>query len=159
MVELVAPNAAVLSVNGVDVGRGKWSSDTLRPGTYIVAASIRSLDRCVSARAVDTVYVRQTGDTSVSLSPRACGFLAVSSTPERAKFSVLTPAGSSVLEGQLPSPDSLLLPVGRYRLRLQASYCTTYDDSLRIEPGKTNRQQIPMLCADSTQAKPAPSDT
>ena len=160
MVEIVAPNAAALSVNGVEVGRGRWSSDTLQPGSYVVAASIRSLDRCASARAVDTVYVRQTGDTTVTLTPRACGFLAVSSTPERAKFSVLTPAGSAVLgEWQLPSADSVLLPVGRYRLRVTASYCTTYDDSLRIEAGKTNRQQVPLLCADTSQVKPVPSDT
>jgi eukaryotic-like serine/threonine-protein kinase len=159
VVEIVAPNAAALSVNGVEVGRGRWTSDTLPPGTYIVTASIRSLDRCPSARAVDTVYVRQTGDTTVSLNPRACGFLAVSATPERAKFFVFTPAGTSLLEGQLPSPDSVLLPVGRYRLRVEASYCSQYNDSLRVEAGKTNSQQIKLICADTAQVKPAPSDT
>jgi eukaryotic-like serine/threonine-protein kinase len=156
LVEIVAPNAAAVSINGIAVGRGRWKSDTLAPGTYVVTASIRSLDGCASARAVDTMYVRRTGDTTLTLNPRACGFLAVSSTPERAKFSVLTPAGSSVHEEQLPWPDSVLLPVGRYHLRLEASYCSRYDDSVRIEPGKTNQQHIRMLCADTTQAKPTP---
>jgi eukaryotic-like serine/threonine-protein kinase len=159
MVEIVAPNAA-LSINGIAVGRGRYRADTLQPGTYVVTASIRSVELCGSSRVVDTVYVRQSGDTTLTLNPRACGFLAVSSTPDRAKFSVLTPAGASVLDPrQLPAPDSVLLPVGRYRLRVEAAYCGTYDDSLRIEAGKTTRQQIPLLCADSAQVKPAPSDT
>jgi serine/threonine-protein kinase len=152
-VEVVAPGDATVSLNGVDVGRGRWRTDTLKPGTYVIAASVRSYDRCGSARAVDTVYLRNTGDTSVALQPRPCGFLAVSSTPERAEFAVLTPAGSRVRTGTLPLPDSLLLPVGRYRLQLRARYCSTFDDSVRIESGKTNRQQIPMIC-DTTQTTP-----
>ena len=151
VVEVVAPGEATVSVNGVEVGRGRWQSDTLGPGQYVFAAVVRSLDRCASSRDVDTVYVRNTGDTSVTLQPRPCGFLAVSSTPERAEFSVLTANGSSVRQGSLPLQDSLLLPVGRYRLRLRASYCSTFEDSVRIESGKTNRQQIPMICErDST---------
>jgi serine/threonine protein kinase len=153
VVEVVAPGDAIVSVNGVDVGLGRWRSDTLKPGTYVLAASVRSYDRCRWARAVDTVYVRKTGDTSVTLRPLPCGFLAVSSTPERAEFAVLTPTGSRVRTGALPLSDSLLLPVGRYRLQLRARYCSTFDDSVRIEPGKTNRQQIPMICVDSAQTK------
>jgi hypothetical protein len=153
VVEVVAPGEATVSVNGVDVGRGRWRTDTLPPGTYVLAASVRSYNRCGTARAVDTIYVRNTGDTSVTLQPRPCGFLAVSSTPERAQFEVLTPARLSVLKGSLPLPDSLLLPVGGYRLRLRARYCSPFEDTLRIESGKTNRQQIPMIC-DTTQATP-----
>jgi len=37
---------------------------------------------------------------------------------------------------------------------LRANYCSQYEDSVRIEAGKTNHQQIRMLCADSTQATP-----
>lgn len=153
IVEVVAPGEATVSVNGIDVGRGRWRTDTLRPGTYVLAASVRSYDRCGWARDVDTVYLRNTGDTSVTLRPLPCGFLAMSSIPERAEFSVLTSTGSRMREGSLPLADSLLLPAGRYRLRLRARYCSTFDDSVRIEPGKTNRQQIPMIC-DTTQATP-----
>ena len=153
VVEVVAPGDAAVSVNGVAVGAGRWRTDTLPPGTYELAASVRSYARCGSARVVDTVYVRNTGDTSVTLQPRPCGFLAVSSTPERAALSVLTSTGSLVRTVPLPLPDSLLLPVGRYRLQLRARYCSTFDDSVRIESGKTNRQQIPMIC-DTTQTKP-----
>jgi hypothetical protein len=46
--------------------------------------------------------------------------------------------------------------VGRYTLRLKARFCSTFQDSVRIEPGKTNRQQIPMICQE---AQPVPSDT
>jgi serine/threonine protein kinase len=151
-VEVVAPGEATVSVNGVNVGSGRWRTDTLKPGTYVLAASVRSYSRCASARAVDTVYIRTTGDTSVTLTPRPCGFLAVSTTPEVAEFAVLTPTGSRVLTRNLPWPDSLLLPVGRYRLQVRARYCSPFDDSLRIESGRTNRQQIPMIC-DTTQAK------
>ncbi|HJR67918.1 MAG TPA: serine/threonine-protein kinase [Gemmatimonadaceae bacterium] len=146
VVEIVAPGEATVSVNGLDVGRGRWRSDTLKPGEYVLAASIRSLTRCGSARAVDTIYVRETGDTTVTLRPLPCGFLAVSSTPEVAEFVVMTPAGSSLRQEMLPYLDSLLLPVGRYRLRVQARYCTEFNDSVRIESGKTNRQHIRMLC-------------
>jgi hypothetical protein len=152
-VEVVAPGEATVSVNGVDVGRGRWRTDTLKPGTYVLAAGVRSYPRCNSARAVDTVYVRDTGDTSVTLQPRPCGFLAMSSTPERAEYSVSS--GSTSRKGALPLFDSLLLPVGRYQLRLRASYCSEFVDSVRIEAGKTNRQQIPMICLrDTTQATP-----
>jgi eukaryotic-like serine/threonine-protein kinase len=153
VVEVVAPAGATVSVNGLDVGSGRWRTDTLQPGTYVLMASVRSYSRCGSARAVDTIYLRNTGDTSVTLTPKPCGFLAVSSTPERAELEVLTPARSSVQKRQLPLLDSLLLPVGNYRLRLRARYCSPFEDSVRIESGKTNRQQIPMIC-DSTQATP-----
>lgn len=153
VVEVVAPGEATVSVNGVEVGRGRWQSDTLKPGQYVLAASVRSLTRCGSARAVDTIYVRETGDTSLTLNPRPCGYLALASTPEVADFSVMTSSGSSVKSGFLPLPDSLLLPVGQYKLRVRARFCSAYNDSVRIEPGKTNRQQIPLICVDSTQAK------
>jgi hypothetical protein len=151
VVEIVAPGEATVSVNGTDVGRGRWRSDTLKPGQYVLAASVRSLTRCGSARAVDTIYVRETGDTSVTLQPRPCGYLGVASSPEVAEYEVMAWAGASRLrQGILPLPDSLLLPVGLYRLRLRARYCTQFEDSVRIEPGKTNRQQIKMLC-DTTE--------
>jgi len=153
LVEVVAPGDANVTINGINVGRGRWKSDTLKPGTYEIAARVRSYERCSSARDVDTVHVLTTGETVVTLQPRACGFLAVASTPERAEFSVLAANGASVREGTLPLPDSLLLPVGRYRLRLRARYCTQFEDSVRIESGKTNHQQIPMICSDTTQAK------
>jgi serine/threonine-protein kinase len=152
-VEVVAPGEATVSVNGVDVGSGRWRTDTLRAGMYVVAATIKAIDRCASARVEDTVFVRTTGDTSVTLTPRPCGFLAVSSQPERAEFAVLTSGGSRVKEGFLPYPDSLLLPVGRYRLQVRARYCSPFEDSVRIESGRTNRQQIPMIC-DTTKATP-----
>jgi serine/threonine protein kinase len=150
VVEVLSPREATVSVNGVAVGAGRWRTDTLKPGTYVLLASVRSYDRCGWARVADTVYVRNTGDTSVTLQPRPCGFLAVSSTPERAEFAVLTPTGSRIRTGALPLTDSLLLPVGRYRLQLRARYCSTFDDSVRIESGKTNRQQLRLLC-DTTQ--------
>ena len=154
VVEVIAPSAAALSINGVEVGRGRWRSDTLRPGQYILTASVRSYDRCGSARVVDTVYVRNTGDTSVTLQPRPCGFLAVSSTPEVGKFFVTTLNGSRVRDGLLPNPDSVLLPVGVYRLRVEARFCANFNDSVRVESGPTNRQQIKLICQDSTQVTP-----
>jgi hypothetical protein len=158
MLVVEVPGDASVSVNGVSVGRGRWVSDTLKPGPHVLAASVRSVDRCTTARSVDTVFLRTTGDTTVTLNPRPCGFLALSSTPERARYEVLSSGGALVREGSLPLPDSLLLPIGRYRLRLRASYCTTFEDSVRVESGKTNRQQIPMLC-DTTQVQRPPSDT
>jgi serine/threonine-protein kinase len=157
MLVVDAPGDASVSVNGVSVGRGRWVSDTLKPGMHVLTASVRSVERCSTARTIDTVFLRTTGDTTVALSPRPCGFLAVSSTPERARFEVLSSGGAMVREGSLPLLDSLLLPIGRYTLRLKASYCTTFEDSVRVESGKTNRQQIPMLC-DTTQVQPLPSD-
>lgn len=160
VVTIEAPGEATVTVNGVEVGRGKWVSDTLQPGPHVLAASVRALDRCRSARAVDTVYVRSGLDTTVTLEPRPCGFLALSSTPERAQFSLLTSVTRRVVRrGELPMLDSLLLPAGAYTLQLRAAYCSTFQDSVRIEAGKTNRQQIPMICErETTQTKP-PSDT
>jgi eukaryotic-like serine/threonine-protein kinase len=146
VVEVVAPGEASVSVNGVDVGRGRWRSDTLRPGQYVLAATVRSVNRCGSVRAVDTIYVRDTGDTTVTLRPLPCGFLAVSSTPEIGEVFVMTPAGSIIRQEALPSLDSLLLPVGRYRFRVRARFCSEYNDSLRIESGKTNRHHIRLIC-------------
>jgi eukaryotic-like serine/threonine-protein kinase len=159
VVNIVAPGEATLTVNGVDVGRGRWGTDTLQPGTYIFAAGVRSFDRCGSSLDADTVFLRNGADTTVTLQPRPCGFLAMSSTPERAEFSVLTARGRRFRSGMLPMPDSLLLPAGPYKLNVRASYCSEFNDSLRIEPGKTNRQHIRMICeVDTTQTKP-PSDT
>jgi serine/threonine-protein kinase len=159
VVTIDAPGEATVTVNGVEVGHGKWVSDSLQPGTaYVLAASVRSLERCGSARDVDTVFVRSATDTTVTLRPRPCGFLAMSSTPERAGFSVATQTGRRVREGELPMLDSLLLAAGTYRIRVHARFCTAYNDSVRIEAGKTNRQHIPLLCQrDTTQAKSSES--
>ena len=153
MVTVVAPAEATVSVNGLEVGKGRWVSDSLLPGQYVVSASVRSYNRCASARDVDTLYVRETGDTTVTLRPRPCGYLALTSTPEVADFSVMTPSGSSVKTGLLPLPDSMMLPAGPYKLRVRARFCSDYNDSVRIESGQTIRQKIPLMCADSTAGK------
>lgn len=150
--EIVAPGDAAVAIDGTDVGTGRWRTDTLRPGTYIVSASIKSLDRCPTARAIDTVFLRTTGDTSITLSPRACGYLALQSTPERSEYSLSTPTGATVREGFLPIRDSLLMPVGRYRVRLHRRYCSEFNDSVRIDASRTTRHHFRMLC-DTTQVK------
>jgi hypothetical protein len=153
MVEILAPGEATVAVNGIEVGRGRWYSDTLKPGQYVLSASVRALTRCGSARDVDTIYVSATGDTSVTLRPRPCGYLALTSTPEVADFFVMTPNGANVKTGLLPLPDSVMLPVGPYKLRVRARFCSDYNDSVRIESGQTTRQKIPLMCADSTAGR------
>ncbi len=139
-----APPGATLRVNATTAGRGSWRSDTLRPGTYTVSASVND-PGC--ATAVDTRVVRLTSaSTSVRLDPRGCGRVQLDLQPEEAQW-VLSPlAGGTALRGRGIPVQPMVVPAGRYVLVVTAPYCARFEDTLQIDAASERRERIRLIC-------------
>ena len=121
------------------VGNG-WRSDSLRPGSYDVSATVPAPSGCPTATTTQSVVVRATAKlASVKLSPRSCAVVSFDASPKGAGY-VLTPLplGDSVSarRGTVPA-ERLLLPVGDYLRVITAERCTSYADTVRV--GATDR--------------------
>ena len=122
-----APAGAEVTVNGVRVSDGSWLSDTLRPGSYELVASVPAgLAGCETPRETRFVTLQETDSQSVALNPRGCGTLFVEATPRNAEFVLTDARGTTIRQGQLPMRSPVMLPAGSYRLSLTANYCAPY---------------------------------
>ena len=140
-----APKDAALLINGVEVGSGRWSSDTLPPGNYTVTASVKTIDKCASATIVKTVELDEQGTDSVSLTPRPCGQLVIDAEPKDATYSIISLIYKT-MDGTLPLKEPLVLPTGNYTLRVQASYCAESRQQFKIATGNPSRVRVRLIC-------------
>jgi serine/threonine protein kinase len=138
------PGATVL-VNGVEVGKGPWSTDTLPAGSYTVTASVKTIDNCPSASVSKSMALREQGTDSVSLLPRPCGQLEIDAQPKDAAYSIVSLIYKTV-DGVLPLKAPLVLPAGNYTLKVQASYCAESRQQFKIAPEKQNRVRVRLIC-------------
>lgn len=143
-----APNDAMLSINGVNVGRGRWESDTMAAGTHLVSATIPGSTSCPSSRESRRLAVAPEGTTTATLKPRACGNLVINGKHDGASYTVSERGGSARREGTIQGQVRLVLPTGRYDLRMSAPSCASYENSdIRIEAGKTTATKpISLIC-------------
>ncbi len=141
-----APAGARLAINGRSVGSGSWSSDTLDAGRYVVTALLPDQPGCPTRGDTARVVLRDTGLTTVSLQPRACGFLRIDAQPGNARYAVLADGGARQAEGALPLSRSLTLPAGTYQLRISAPNCADFTGDLTIRAGTTRRERIRLIC-------------
>jgi serine/threonine-protein kinase len=142
---VTAPSYATVVVNGVEVGRGGWRSDTVKPGRHVLAASVRSIDGCPAAAVTKTVNLEATGEQEFQLYPRACGRLDLDVTPSNGTYRIVSQVDQN-RTGTLPLPTPLTLPAGRYRVIVEAPQCAFYDDTLVVRPGELIRRRVPLIC-------------
>lgn len=144
-----APDGAAVTVNGVSVGAGNWSADTMKAGTYNVKATMAAPEGCVWASQTRAVQVRTGAQQRVQLPVRTCGSLSISlrnsPLPSGARYEV---QGEGVRqEGPLPMRTALVLPVGFYDLRITADKpCRDYEEALRIAFERPVARPISLLC-------------
>src|SRR5690606_16955609 len=69
---VAAPPSARVTGDGRAVGAGSWRNDSLKPGDYVVGASIPASAGCDWASVEQRVRVRAGGSHNVTLTPRAC---------------------------------------------------------------------------------------
>ncbi|MGH7633541.1 MAG: hypothetical protein ACRENC_07405, partial [Gemmatimonadaceae bacterium] len=150
VLHIVAPASATIEIDGFHLAPGTHDVPNI-PGTHRVAAVLPSVHGCSWAHDESTVLVLDTGVTSVSLSPRSCGFVAPDIAPAAATWTVLATSGGTLAHGSGASADSAPLPVGHHALEVSAPYCATYRAPVVVSAGQTTRVRIRLLCERTHQ--------
>ena len=146
VVQVGAPAGAVVRIDGKRIGLGSVRSDRIAPGVHRVSAVVPTIDGCPTASAEATVRVRETGRSSVTLSPLPCGYLWIDAQPAGARWAITAVGDSEVASGTAPMTTSIILPVGAYSLRVSASYCADYRSELTVAAERPRRERAHLLC-------------
>lgn len=149
-----APAGARVLLDGRAVGEGSWVGTNLEPGAHTVAAELASVQGCDAGRVERRVVLASGRTERVELAPRACGLLSIlprvggNPLPPDAggRYSVSDGAGIT-LTGRLPLEAPLVLPVGRYELRVESvPLCSQFSGSVEVAAGTTVTPRIYLLC-------------
>ena len=145
-----APDNATIFLNGKEAGVGNgWRSDSLRPATYQVAASIPAPSGCATATATQSVSIKAVARPfRVKLAPRPCGIVWLDATPKGSRW-VLTPLppdSATSRQGTVPS-ERLMLPIGDYLRVFTHSKCNDYADTIRVEAGEKHFPPRRLFCS------------
>jgi len=146
---VVAPPSARVSVNGQAVSDGTWRGDSLKPGDFVVSASLPASSGCDWANVEQRVRVRAGASQTVTLSPRACGSIVINllNRADGARYSVTSLDGSVRREGDLPATGGVLVPVGQYRVSAQQPLCAPYtDDNVTVAADRAVTLTFRVIC-------------
>jgi serine/threonine-protein kinase len=136
---VTASEGARVSLDGNAVGGPNWSSDSLKPGIYLVRAVVPSLEPCPTATAEQNVRIRAGVAEKLTLSPRPCGTLEIKArnAATGARFT-LSADGVVLRSGALPQASPIILPVGQYEFNAQRPSCRDFRSTIAItHVGKT----------------------
>ncbi len=149
-----APDGATLTVDGRRVGDGSWTSSKLTAGSHRVAAEVATVPGCESARDEKRVTLVAGRTDRVQLAPRPCGTLTIlpqvggKPLPADAggRYTLVDASGAS-RSGRLPVSSPVVLPAGRYDLRVDnVSLCTQFSGMVEVIAGSTVSPRIVLLC-------------
>jgi serine/threonine-protein kinase len=141
-----APAGAEVTLDGVVVGTGSWKSDSVAPGAHVIAASVHALPGCASARQELKTKVAASGTTTVTVSPKECGYFSLNALPATANFMLAGPNGNVLAHGVVGKLKPLVIPVGKYTLQVTAPYCAEFRGSSTITAGATRRERVRLIC-------------
>jgi hypothetical protein len=127
----------------LDSATGSWATDTLKPGTYQLTASVPTRSNCPTATVTKQVTVTAgqiliggAPNSTAELFPRNCVTLAIATRyngarPGRVTYSLtgldFTRRGD-VANNQIRA----VVPMGQVNVVIQAQYCAEYRDGLTI---------------------------
>ena len=148
--KISAPSEATVIVDGRRVGSGSWRSDTIRPGSYDVEAAVTSIANCPSARVAQRIQVAERGTTTVTLSPRGCGWLSLDLAPTGVQYLILTAAGDTVKQSTDAPATFIVLPVGRYTLLVSRRRCAQFMSAFTITENQEDRERAHLICDPAT---------
>lgn len=147
-----ATNGAQITINGVLVGVARsgtpWTSDTLSPGDYEIAASVNGVRGCPSVRDAVTRTLAANAKDTVELNPRGCGLLELDIKPDGGAYTLTSISSSDrPRTGTLPLAAPLLLPSGTYRIMVERKFCAQYTNArLQIRTGEPTRERARLYC-------------
>ncbi|MFL5561276.1 MAG: serine/threonine-protein kinase [Gemmatimonadaceae bacterium] len=141
------PKEAAVTINGVNIGSGPFTLDTLGSGTYQVAATVAGARGCSSLRDEATAMLVGTAVDTVTLNPRNCGTLELNITPDGASYTLQPLGNERARTGTLPLKEPLLLPAGAYRITVEHKFCAQYTNQrLRITAGRVTSERARLIC-------------
>ena len=146
VLRILAPAAAVVSVDGKEVSHGNWSGTRFPSGEHRVIAALHSMVGCTSARDSVMVRVPDRGEARVKLAPRPCGAVAVDAEPNGARWDLSLGDGTSVASGQTPQAAPAVVPSGPYVLRVSKSYCAEYRARIAVVAEGTHKERVRLIC-------------
>lgn len=153
-----APSEATVTIGDVEVGTGQQRRDSLPPGQYIVRAVLPTdVQGCVWATATRVITVTAGATKPVTMTPQLCGTIEINASGRRNErpipgtiwYSMQPEGGPEPPEVALPSPGPkvLVLPVGKYTLRMRMSSCAPYSEPVEILAGETiRRTSVTLIC-------------
>jgi eukaryotic-like serine/threonine-protein kinase len=144
-----APSSARVSFNGQAVADGNWRSDSLKPGDYLVAASIPASSGCSWATVEERVRVRAGAVQTVALAPRACGSIAIQmlNATDGAEYTIVAADGGVRLTGTLPLAAPVVVPAGAYRVTAQQPLCATYtNENVQVSAERSTALTFRVIC-------------
>jgi hypothetical protein len=142
-----APPRVDVLIDGQRVGTGLFQTDSLRPGTYRLTASVGGQSGCPSTTVSDTVTLGDSGTRNITLTPRRCGTVMIRGRPDGATYTIRSFSGDANRTGSLPLAQPLLLPAGPYRLTVQARFCAQFTQEFRIEADRDLQlPRIALIC-------------
>jgi serine/threonine-protein kinase len=153
-----APAEAAVTIGDMDVGTGQQRRDSLPPGQYRVRAVLpTNIEGCTWATATRLVTVTAGATKPITMAPQLCGTIEINASGRRNERPVpgtiwysMQPEGAPE-PGELtlpsPGPKLLVLPVGKYTLRMRMSSCAPYTEPLEILAGELiKRTSVVLLC-------------
>lgn len=146
---VAAPPSARVTLNGQAVGDGSWRNDSLKPGDYVVGASIPASAGCDWASVEQRVRVRAGGAHNVTLTPRSCGTIVINlrNVTSGARYSIVSADGAVRRDGSLPAEGGIVVPAGQYRVSVQQPLCAPYsDDNVSVAADRATRLTFSVIC-------------
>lgn len=144
------------AIGTVTLGSGTARRDSLAPGDYVVRAEIPSFEGCTENRVTRMVRVEAGSPQALTLNPRGCGTLTFRArgsrqdgTPvEGTIWYSLQREGAEVGKDEpLPLAAPLVLPAGRWTLRINMARCAPYSEPIDLAPGEAkNLATIFLAC-------------
>ena len=123
---------AALRFENQDVGRGKWTRESIAPGRYTVSASVPTRPGCPTSTVDTTVTVGPMGTDSVKLYPRNCAWLTIDvryGGPHGPPYSYELKAVGWTERKSTPANNKIRVqaPIGSVRIIVKAGKCVNYD--------------------------------
>ena len=155
---ITAPTDAEITINDSTIGFGSTRRDNLPPGTYLVRATLPTMiEGCSWASQTRAVPVRAGVTYPVTFAPKLCGLIMIKASGRRDGkpivgsiwYSLQPAGGEEPREMTLPLAAPLVLPVGKYTLRIRMGNCVPYtENDLEILAGETiTRESIVLICS------------
>ncbi len=145
------PVEASVTLDGNPITAGSWQADTLPAGDHEVVASISAIQGCEWATVKRSIRVRAGSLVERTLTPRECGRLELDARGREGRYTLTAAEGQvSNRQGTIPLSSPLVLPIGRYNLRViktdGSDFCVEYTAEVEIEVDATTRQTFAFIC-------------
>lgn len=148
---IITSAEATVMLDNEKVSAGTWRSDTVKAGEHEIFATIPAIPGCTSASVTRSVRVRAGGMREETITLRPCGRLEIDSRGSgQGRFTVTAQDGQFSKDGTIPLDAPLVLPIGRYSLRVTRTDatvpCAAYLDEVDIKVDDTARKTFAFIC-------------